>query len=168
MTLTISLVSNCDLENLKEIILKRKSVGQENLTKPLLTNLNDLISSFDPSGRFQMITPASMPTLTFLKYEEQTNFIWGEGLLSYRIEINHSTKYISLYIEPEKVEIDYQHINTEDIDALKSELEEVRDLNFNLDKIVRDSAVRGGYSYLSPLVYNSSPLQCASGKMLAD
>ena len=160
MAITISLVSNCNLENLNEIISKCRLADQDNFTKPLLTRLNDLISSFDDSGRFQVVTPASMPTLTFLKYEEQTNFIWGEELLSYRIEINHSTKYISFYIEPEKVEIDYQRIKTkdikaEDIDTLKSELEEVRDLNFNLDKIIRDSAIKRGYSYQSPLSYAS-------------
>ncbi len=152
MTLTISLVSNGDYD-LGEIISKCKLADQENFTKPLLTKLNDLISSFDNSGRFQMTSPAPMPTLTFLKYKELTNFIWGEELLSYRIEINHSTKYISFYIEPEKIEIDPKRIKTENIDPLKSELEEVRDLNFNLDKIVRDSAVRGSYSYQSPIYY---------------
>ena len=156
MTITISLVSNWDFDDLKKIISKHQfGEDSENFTKPLLTKLDDLISSFDDSGRFQMTTPASVPTLTFLKYEELTNFIWGEELLSYRIEINHSTKYISVYIQPEEIKIDSQRIKTEDIDTLKSELEEVRDLNFNLDKIVRDSAIKRGYSYQSPLSYAS-------------
>lgn len=122
MPLTVSLVSNCDLDNLEEIILKRKLADKENLTESLLIKLNYLMSSFDDSGRFQMTTPASMPTLTLLKYKEPAYLICGEELLSYRIEINHSTKYVSFYIQPEKVEIDYQRIKTEDIDALISEL----------------------------------------------
>ncbi|MBI4981076.1 hypothetical protein HZC30_05985 [Candidatus Woesearchaeota archaeon] len=154
MTITVSLISNTNFDDLKEIISKHKLGDQENLTKPLLTKLNDLISSFDDSGKFQMTTPASMPTLTFLKYEEQADFIWGEELLSYRLEINHSAKYISFYIQPEKVEIDYQRIKTEEVDALISELEEVQALNFSLEKVVRDCAVRAGYSYQSPLSYS--------------